>query len=245
MKIVIDPGHTIGDANKGQNGYYEHLGMWKLSNYLKDILSATGASVMLTRTANTDPSLSVRGGMAKGADLFIAQHSNGFNGLVRGVEVFYSVKRPSDRKIAAALSEAISLVMDSPNRGAKVRDDGNGRDYYGQMRAAEATGVPHLFLVESGFHDHPLDEAFLLDDANLKKIAQAQAEVIADVFNLKLTPVKKSPEEQTIERALANGVITDGSYWLSVVRGASQVSAGNVKALLDKANARLEEAKKM
>ena len=97
MKVLIDPGHSPGNANGGRNGYKEYSGMWTLSNFLKDILVSSGVRVGLTRTEDRDPSLEARGGMAEGFDLFISQHSNAFNGMVRGVECFHSVAYPNDR----------------------------------------------------------------------------------------------------------------------------------------------------
>ena len=45
MKVLIDPGHAPGNANGGRNGYKEYAGMWRLSNYLKDILMASGVGL--------------------------------------------------------------------------------------------------------------------------------------------------------------------------------------------------------
>ena len=39
--------------------------------------------------------------------------------------------------------------------------------------------------MESGFHDNRLDEAFLLQDANLRRIAEVQVDIILDVLGLK------------------------------------------------------------
>jgi N-acetylmuramoyl-L-alanine amidase len=182
VKVLIDPGHSPGNANGGRNGYKEYAGMWRLSNYLKDILMASGVAVALTRTEDRDPALETRGGMAGGADLFISQHSNALNGTVRGVECFYSVTYPNDKNIAAKLTAAVSTVMGNPDRWAKTRAGNDSNDYYGVIRAAVDAGCPQAFLMESGFHDNERDEAFLLADENLKRIAQAQAYVILEAL---------------------------------------------------------------
>jgi hypothetical protein len=122
--------------------------------------------------------------------MFISQHSNAFNGQVRGVEVFYSVARPGDKAIAAKLSAAVSALMGNPDRGAKTLAGKSGADYYGVIRAAVAAGCPHVFLVESGFHDNAEDEAFLLKDENLRRIAEAQAKVIMDALGVTAKPPK-------------------------------------------------------
>ena len=139
MKVLIDPGHAPGNVNGGRCGYKEYARMWKLSNYLKDFLMASGVAVALTRTEDRDPALEKRGGMAGGADLFISQHSNAFNGAVRGVECFHSVMYPNDKIIAAKLTAAVSAVMGNPDRGAKTRAGNDGKDYYGVIRASICT----------------------------------------------------------------------------------------------------------
>jgi N-acetylmuramoyl-L-alanine amidase len=196
--VIIDPGHSISCPNGGVHGYKEFTGMWKLSNFLKDILTASGVSAVLTRTENADPSLDKRGGMANGYDLFISEHSNAANGAARGVECFYSVMKPNDKAIAAKLSAAVSSVMNNPDRGAKTRESekAKGKDYYGVIRSAVATGCPHVFLIESGFHDNWLDEEILLKDENLKKIAESQARVILEALGVSESapsPAVKSP----------------------------------------------------
>jgi N-acetylmuramoyl-L-alanine amidase len=198
MRILIDPGHAPGNANRGQNGYFEFAGMWKLSNFLKNALERYGCIADLTRTEHNDPSLSARGRMAAGYDLFISQHSNAFNGAARGVEVFYSVNKPNDREFAAEMSKAISDFMNNPNRGAKTRESEKhrGQDFYTVMLEAQRAGAIHVLLVESGFHDNTFDEDILMVDDNLRQIAEIQARVIvkylggeAETPTTNLTPI--------------------------------------------------------
>jgi len=198
MTVLIDPGHAPGNANGGRNGYREYAGMWKLSNVLKDALINSSVRAELTRAEHTDPHLEVRGSMAKGHDLFISQHSNAFNGMVRGVECFHSVARPNDRAVAAKLTAAVSTLMNNPDRGAKTRVGNSGLDYYGVIRAAVAAGCPHVFLIENGFHDNVRDEAFLLKDENLQRIAKVQAQVILDTLGVK----KAIHESQLMKRPI-------------------------------------------
>ena len=225
FRVLIDPGHAPGNANRGSTTYREYAGMWKLSNFLKDILTSFGIHAELTRTVNQDPSLAARGGMARGFDLFISQHSNAFNGQVRGSECFFSVLQPENRVIAARFSENTALLMNHPDRGAKTRMGNNNQDFFGVIRAAVAAGCPRVFLMESGFHDNPIDEAFLLQDLNLMRIADVQADIILDVFGVG-NATHKQPTQPSVQLpvghipsvwareawawAFANG-ITDGT----------------------------------
>lgn len=199
-KVTIDPGHAPGNANRGPTGYYEYAGMWKLSNYLKNALARCGIEAVLTRTENEDPELDVRGKRAKGSDVFISEHSNAANGKARGVECFYSVRIPGDKVWAAKISAAGSKLMGNNDRGAKTRESETtkGYDYYGVIRSAVASGVPHVFLVESGFHDNAQDEAFLKVNDNLKILAESQAKVLCELLGVKyIEKVETVPQPST------------------------------------------------
>lgn len=234
-KVVIDPGHGPSNGNKGPTMYYEHAGMYKLSCYLRDELTARGVTVIMTRTDKSDPALDVRGAMAKGADLFISQHSNAANKTARGCEVFYSIKNPASKAVAAAISAASAKLMGNNDRGAKMQttvSNGATVDYFGVIRNAAAVGCKFAFLVESGFHDNVTDEAWLLKDANLKALAKVQADIICNAIGVKL--VTKTPEEITVDNMVSDGVTTDTAYWLNVLKGQATASASNIKAILDK-----------
>jgi len=213
-KIVIDPGHAPGNANRGKNGYYEYSGMWKLSNYLKEILEELGCVVNFTRAEHEDPTLSKRGEKGYGSDLFISQHSNAANGNARGVEVYYSVANRGDKEFAGAISKAISNVMGNQDRGAKTRastTDPN-TDYYTVMETARKAGARHVLLVENGFHDNVQDEEFLLKDDNLKEIAKEQAKVICDFLGVEMPDNKCTVNFDLFgkKRVEINGMIIDG-----------------------------------
>ena len=196
MKVLIDPGHAPGNANGGKNGYKEFAGMWKIANYLKNALQTAGVTADLTRAENADLSVDKRGAMATGYDLFISQHSNAANGTARGVECFYSLSRPNDKAHAAKLSSTVARLMDSPDRGAKTREieTTKGRDFYGVIRSAISVGCPHVFLIENGFHGNIQDEAFLLNDENLQRIAEVQAGVLLAILGVSGTDAPAKAE---------------------------------------------------
>lgn len=199
-KVLINPGHGPGNVNKGPTGYYEHEGMWKLSNFLKSELEQRGIQADLTRAEHEYPSIGERGSKAQGYDVYISEHSNAGGG-VRGCEVYYSLRR-NDREHAQALATAAAKVMGNPNRGAKTKTYPGqiGLDFYGEIRAAAETNCKHIFLCESGFHDNPDDEAWLKVDDNLSLLAKAQAEVIEKMISG--TPILGAPQA-TVEQMQA------------------------------------------
>ena len=188
IKVLIDPGHAPGNTNKGPTGYYEYQGVWKISNYLKEILESKGIRVDFTRTWNEDPELYDRGKKAAGYDLFISEHTNASNGAARGVECFYDYSKANDKVFADKIASNVATVMGNTNRGAKTRvytEKDKIYNYYGVIRGASATDCKHILLIESGYHDNIVDEAFLKVDANLKKIAEAQSVVICEFLGVK------------------------------------------------------------
>jgi N-acetylmuramoyl-L-alanine amidase len=197
FKVLIDPGHGLGNVNGGRNGYKEHIGMFKLSQYLKTALEQRGVKADLTRAESEDPALVTRGKMAKGYDLFISEHSNASgSGSVQGVECFHSVDLPGDKPLAAALSKACAAVMGNADRGAKTRPSTKnpGEDYYTVIDAAQDAGCPHVLLNENGFHDNAADELFLLKDENLRLLADAQADAICKTLNIVDPPIASEPD---------------------------------------------------
>jgi len=200
IKVMIDPGHAPGNLNKGPTGYYEYEGVWKISTYLKEILRSKGVQVDFTRTWEQDPEIYARGQKATGYDLFISEHTNANDGKTRGVEVFYDYSKPQDKEFAEKIASNVASVMVNPNRGAKTRvytEFGKIYNYYGVIRGASATDCKHILLIESGFHDNPVDEAFLKVDENLKKIAEEQAEVVCEYLGVRDMTVQEA--EKTIK----------------------------------------------
>lgn len=195
-KIVIDPGHYAG-YNKGVcPNYNEGDTMLSLAKFLGSELSRMGANVVYTRTTGTqNPSLADRGRLAAGADLFISLHTDASdNPAVRGVTVYRSVRQPKSETFANQLGQAVANVMGNQFRGTEARESGTtpGSDYYGVLRSAVAAGAKNALLVEHGFHTNMQDCLFLSNTDNLKRIATAEAQVIAKNLGLTRTSAAES-----------------------------------------------------
>ncbi|HAN09354.1 MAG TPA: cell wall hydrolase [Clostridiales bacterium] len=232
-KIIIDPGHYKNCPNKGRNGYNEGNGVFKISTYLKQELDRHGFVTILTRQDTTqEVSLTTRGKMAAGADLFISEHSNANDGTCRGVEVFYSIDLPDDKILAGNLSKSISSLMGNINRGAKIRESTveKGEDYYTVIDTAQDVGCKNVVLVENGFHDNLIDEAFLLKDNNLKLIAKIQAKVICDFFGVAYVEQAYTQLSRDIDILASAGIIDSPEYW----KRGSEYKIEYVQALIHK-----------
>lgn len=195
IKVVLDAGHgKTGNPYPPQKGFYEGTQMWKLANYLKTELEAYGIEVITTRPdINDNPSLLTRGQTAgkNKCDLFLSLHSNApasaSDTKTTGSVVYYSVTDPKNKILADKLGNKVSELMGHYYRGSLTRTYENNKniDYYGVIRASAQSGCKCAILIEHGFHTNPKDSGFLIVDENLKKLAIAEAEIIADYFGVK------------------------------------------------------------
>ena len=187
MKVVLDPGHGMGDNRGAGNGYSEGTAMFRYAGMLAARLRERGMEVIITRgKAEDDPSLTARGKTAAGAELFLSLHTNAASSPAAcGVSVFYSVKRPGDRDMAETFSRGLAGVIrgGTRDRGAQTRQSTKGDwDYYTVIQKAAETDCPHILLVEHGFHSHPEECAWLAEDANLAAMADRETELIASAL---------------------------------------------------------------
>lgn len=189
MKIMLDPGHGAGrEHNRGfvqiDNLPYCNEGDCNYvycRDHLKPALEAYGIEVGMTRKKLIDnPSLEVRGRMARGYDLLISCHSNAFGaGRATGVEIWDSTNpAESIKNLTDKITAAISKELDIPNRGTKYRKYA-GMNYYGILRNGMAK---HNFIIEHCFHDNQSDARKYR--TNLDGTAKAVAGAIAEFYGL-------------------------------------------------------------
>ena len=228
LKICLDAGH-YGKYNQSpcNKTYYESEAMWKLTEYLKaELLEYKDCHVITTRKEQEkDLALYSRGKKAKGYDLFISNHSNavakGIDNKVDYVVVYRGYKNDKSDDLGLRLAKAIAKTMgvkQTPRTNARKSEKAD-REYYGVLRGASDAGCPYYYIVENSFHTNLKSTNWLLNDDNLKTLAQTQAKVIADYFKL-IKPSKmptkaitpESPKEDIIwVQTKLNDVIPD---WL-------------------------------
>lgn len=224
IKICLDAGH-YGKYNQSpvNKAYWESEAMWKLTEYLKAELLTYDCEVITTRAdQKKDLALRDRGRLAKGCDLFISNHSNAASTeSVDYVVVYRGYKNDKSDELGLRLAKAITKTMgvkQTPRTNARKSEKAD-REYYGVLRGASDAGCPYYYIVENSFHTNLKSTNWLLNDDNLKTLAQTQAKVIADYFKL-IKPSKmptkaitpESPKEDIIwVQTKLNDVIPD---WL-------------------------------
>lgn len=191
MKICIDAGH-YGKYNRSpvNSKYYESDMTWKLHLLLKLELEKRGIEVITTRAnKDTDLALETRGKKSAGCDLFLSLHSNASNSASADYSVACCLIDDKTTDIddisvdlGTKLAVAVSKLMNSSKTGTIWRRIGsNNTNYFGVLRGARSVGTPAI-LMEHGFHTNSKNVSFLLNDDNLKKIAEIEADIISEYF---------------------------------------------------------------
>lgn len=187
---VLDPGHFVNHNKGAAAGYYEGNWMLEYARYLEKELAALGWKVVLTRYDGKDISLVDRAKVAAKykADFFYSLHSNACGSpKVRRVTAFYSVDLPGDRALMLDLARTVAGVMGSPSYFAVTRpsttyfskpDPSTQEDYYTVIDKAQDLCIPHVGLLEHDFHTNPDVCRWLVNRANLQRMAKAEAAVI-------------------------------------------------------------------
>jgi N-acetylmuramoyl-L-alanine amidase len=153
-RIVVDPGHPPAGA-RGPTGLREAEANLAIALALRDLLTAEGAEVILTRDRDTALDLSARTRLAESldAELLVSIHNNalpdGVNPFTNnGSSVFYN--HPRSEPLARAIQEAFA-------RGLPVRVLGAAR---GDLALVRPTWMPAV-LTEGLFMMLPDQEAAL------------------------------------------------------------------------------------
>lgn len=192
VKICLDAGH-YGKYNRSSvvPAYYESDMTWKLHLKLKAELEKYGIEVITTRTNQaTDRGLKDRGSAAKGCDLFLSIHSNACDTESVDYPLVIVPINGSGDAIGNKLAKCIEETMGTKQKGdVWNKKSDKGYDWYGVIRGAALVGVPGLIL-EHSFHTNTRAAQWLSNDANLDKLAQAEAAVIAAHYGLNKTTIK-------------------------------------------------------
>lgn len=218
-KVCIDAGH-YGYYNPCPNNsaYYESKVMWKLHLLQKKYLEQLGIDVITTRADQSkDLGLTARGQKAKGCDLFISDHTNAvgsnMNETVDHVVIYHQANDTTTKvddasmefasKIAKVISDVMAVkqpyrlegrLSDSDRNNDGMKND----NYYAVLHGARLVGVPAM-IIEHGFHTHSNTVKWLLNDANLDKLARAEAECIASYLLGKTVSIGKVEEPKKEE----------------------------------------------
>lgn len=195
MKICLDAGH-YGKYNQSpaNKTYWESDFSWKFHLLLKAELEAYGITVVTTRAEQSkDLGLEARGRKAAGCDLFLSLHSNAIGSGVSSTDYPLAcccVAGTADI-LGLDLAETVQRTMQTVQKARIIKKKGSGGDWYGVLRGAASVGVPGI-LLEHSFHTNARATEWLLNDDNLRRMAQEEARVIAEAYHIK--PAEPEPQ---------------------------------------------------
>ena len=182
--IVLDPGHGGSDTGAiGPTGVSEKSVSLAVSLKARDLLTANGYGVIMTRTTDIDVAapgvpdateLQARVDKAPpNTDIFISVHCNAFsNGSANGVETYHAPTAVKGSRLARLLNEELVNFGGLNNRGVKA-----ARFYVMTHSKCPAS------LIELGFITNPREEKLLANDAYQQKLAQAITDAVNRYFN--------------------------------------------------------------
>ena len=141
----------------------------------------------MSRTKDEEDSLSeeIKECNAYGPDLAVDIHNNAGGG--DGAEVFYHYGGGKSKTLAESiLAEVVKIGQNS--RGAKIRKNKDGKDYYGFIRQTSAPAV----IVECAFVDNATDLKILASEGKRKTMGEAIAKGILKTLGIAIQSEKAS-----------------------------------------------------
>lgn len=197
MKICLDAGH-YGKYNRSKvvPSYYESEMVWKLHNYLATALESYGVTVVKTRADQAkDLGLTARGKKAAGCDLFLSIHSNACDVESVDYPLVVTMQDGKGDKLGLAIAKMIQELMGTIQAGKIAKKKGTyGGEWYSVLEGARQVGVMGM-IIEHSFHTNTKATKWLLEESNLKKMAEAEAKLIAEHFGL--TKKEDKPKVET------------------------------------------------
>ena len=210
--VCLDPGHDAGNtANKSPDGtYYEHEFCLDMGKRIREILSAHGVAVTMTRSTGTAVTLANRCKIAndiQGLDLFVSLHSNAAAGSgwssAKGWSAYIFSTGGKAETAAKDILEAVKTA------GVAVRSTPIVTDP--ELYVLKGTVAPAV-LIEHGFHTNQEDVAKLKDGAYRQTLAEAEAKGILTYLGISWqepeTPEAPSETELAEAWVKANGIMS-------------------------------------
>lgn len=179
-KVFIGVGHGGSDPGAVANSVKEKDLNLTIALACRNELKKHGVSVKMSRTKDENDAVSeeIKECNAFSPDLAVDIHNNAGGG--DGAEVYYHYGGGTGKLLAEnILAEIVKAGQNS--RGAKVRKNSKGKDYYGFIRQTYCPAV----IVECAFVDNASDLKILASNSKKKKMGKAIAKGILETLRAK------------------------------------------------------------
>lgn len=180
-KVFIGVGHGGSDPGAVSNNTKEKDLNLSIALACRDVLERHGVSVKMSRTKDENDTLSdeIKECNAYSPDIAVDIHNNAGGG--DGAEAFYHYGGGVSKTLAEnVLSEIVKIGQNS--RGAKIRKNANGKDYYGFIRETSCPAI----IIECAFVDNAKDLKILGTEDEKIKMGQAIAKGILNTLGVKI-----------------------------------------------------------
>ena len=188
-KVFIGVGHGGSDPGAVANGFYEKDLNLSIALACNEELVRHGVSTLMSRTKDENDTLEqeIKECNAWGPDYAIDIHNNAGGG--DGAEAFYHYGGGKSKTLAEnVLAEIVKIGQNS--RGAKIKKNSAGKDYFGFIRETIAPAI----IVECAFVDHKTDIQIIDTEAERKTMGIAIAKGILKTLGIPYkTPTVAAP----------------------------------------------------
>ena len=184
-----------------------------------EVLRAHGVEVKVSEAGIGDDSngyiASVKEGEAWGPDVYVADHTNatGTANRASGVQAYCWLADPNSKRLGECINARMDPIVPG---GASIQD---GSNLY-EVSGPSATAV----LMESGYHDNPVDAVVIRTKTT--EMGEALAYGILDYFGIQTTTPSEEEDIMSTESTALLGTIADR---LLVVSDALTVGKEGVK----------------
>ena len=209
-KVFLGVGHGGTDPGAVANGFEEADLNLPIALACQAELVRHGVTVGMSRTKDENDTLTeeIKECNAFAPDLAVDIHNNAGGG--DGAEAYYHYKGGTGKTLAEnILSEIVAIGQNS--RGAKIRKNASGTDYYGFIRQTNAPAI----IIECAFVDNKTDIAILDTPEEQKAMGMAIAKGILATLGIEY----KQPQAPTEKRMTVAQIAKALGYPVVIVEG--------------------------
>lgn len=195
-KVFLGVGHGGSDPGATALGRKEKDLNLAIALACEDELVRHGVAVKMSRTKDEDDTLTeeIKECNAFDPDLAIDIHNNAGGG--DGAEAYYHYKGGLSKTLAVSILDEIVKIGQN-SRGAKIKKNAQGYDYFGFIRET----VPPAVIVECAFVDNAKDIQIIDTDAECKAMGIAIAKGILSTLGIDYVAPKPVEKEYVIDLA--------------------------------------------
>jgi N-acetylmuramoyl-L-alanine amidase len=198
--VCIDPGHggtaATDNYRVGPTGEREERINLRVALFLRDMLEAKGAHVLLTRTEDVAVPLKDRAQLAveNNADVFISIHHNATADRSVNFPIIYYHANASENQASVELGKCVahhlSKALFKGKTPMSLCSDHTIFPVEGTAVLRHSYGIPGV-IAEASFFSNPEEEQHLKNRKYNRKEAQAYLKALEEFFSLPQLPIKE------------------------------------------------------